>query len=207
VKVALYARVSTKDQHNENQMNKLNEYATGKGYTIHDHYQDTVSGANKNRPELDRMVEDAKRRKFERVIAIKIDRLGRSLIHLCEFFDLMESYKVAIEITDQPIDTSSSMGRLIRNILGSIAEFERELISERTIAGLERTVKNGTKLGRKIRVLSDYQREKILTILEENPNISKRQLAEQFEGISRNTLIALAEAEGLFDFWEKEGSI
>ena len=199
MKVALYARVSTKDQNNENQMNKLNEYATGKGYTIHDHYQDTVSGANKNRPELDRMVADAKRRKFERVVAVKIDRLGRSVVHLCEFFELMESYNIAVEITDQPIDTSSSMGRLIRNILSSIAEFERELISERTIAGLERTVRNGTKLGRKVRTLSDYQREKILNIKAECPHITNRQLADHFEGISRNTLIKLAREEGLIE--------
>lgn len=197
MKVALYARVSTQNQTNENQMDKLIEFATAHNYEVFNQYRDKVSGKNKNRPELDRMVVDAKCQKFDRIIATKIDRLGRSMIHLTEFFDLMESYGIVIEMTNQPIDTSTLMGKLTRNILGSVAEFERELISERTKDGLNRTVADGTKLGRKVKTLSPYQIEKAKTILKENPSISNRQLASQFEGVSRDTFIVLAKAEGL----------
>lgn len=197
MKVALYARVSTKDQDNDNQMMRLKEFAEMKGYDVFDTYEDKVSGANKSRPALDRMMKDAKARKFEKIYATKIDRLGRSLIHLTELFDDAESFGISIEMLDQPIDTSSSLGRLTRNLLGCFAEFERELISERTIDGLRRTVANGTKLGRKVKILSPYHIEKIKKILAENPNISNRQLADQIEGHSRNTVIKLARAEGL----------
>jgi DNA invertase Pin-like site-specific DNA recombinase len=140
---------------------------------------------------------DAKARKFDRIVAIKIDRIGRSVIHLHEFFSEIESYGVAIEITDQPIDTSSPMGRFTLTILGGVAELERELISDRTKDGLRRTVANGTKLGRKVRELSPYQIEKIKHLIAANPQISGRELASHFDGISRNTFLKLAKAQGL----------
>lgn len=197
MKVALYARVSTLDQNTDNQTNKLQEFAEARGYEIYNLYTDKVSGANKKRPGLDRMVEDAKYRRFEKIIATKIDRLGRSVIHLHELFTEMEGYRVSIELTDQPIDTSTPMGRFTGNILGAVAELERELIKERTVDGLKRTVAEGTKLGRKEKTLSPYQIEKIKRILADDPGISYRKLAEQFEGISRTKLIELARAEGL----------
>jgi len=195
--VALYARVSTEGQTIENQLNKLFEFSTARGYIVYDKYADVVSGKNKNRPELDRMTADAKARKFDRILAVKIDRLGRSVIHLNEFFADMESYGVGIEMTDQPIDTTSSMGKFTRNILSAVAELERELISERTKDGLKRAVADGAQLGRIEKKLSAYQIEKAKMILAENPKISQRALAEQFEGISRNTFLKLARAEGL----------
>lgn len=195
--VALYARVSTDKQHTDNQVLRLTDFAAARGYNVFDTYVDVVSGANKNRPALDRMLNDAKHGRIKRIVAIKIDRLGRSVIHLHELFADMDRYDVAIEIIDQPIDTSTPMGRFVLTILGGAAELERELISDRTKDGLDRTVKNGTKLGRSVKTLSPYQRNKILDILAENPNISNRALAAHFEGISRNTLIALAKAEGL----------
>lgn len=198
MKVALYARVSKKgDQTTENQMLKLEEFAKLREYEVFDKYEDEVSGANKNRPNLDRMLADAKFRKFDKIIATKIDRLGRSVIHLHEFFKEIDGYGISIELTDQPIDTASPMGKFTITILGGVAELERELIKERTIDGLERTVRNGTKLGRSVKTLSPERIEKIKNILTENPNISNRQLADQFKGISRNTLIKLAKAEGL----------
>lgn len=197
MRVALYARVSTTGQNTDNQMMRLEEFATQRGYEVFERYTDKVSGANKNRPGLDQMVKDAKARRVGRIIATKIDRLGRSVIHLHEFFTAMECYGVVIEMTDQPIDTSTSMGRFIRNILGDVAELERELIRDRTKDGLRRTVANGTKLGRKERTLSDYQRNKIKEIVANDPGISYRKLAEQFDGISRTKLIELAKTEGL----------
>lgn len=199
MKVALYARVSTKGQTNDNQTDKLTQFAAARGYEVYSMYCDKVSGQNKNRPELDRMTKDAKFRKFELIIATKIDRIGRSIIHLCEFFDEMESYGIDIETTDQPINTSTPMGKFTRNILASVAEFERELISERTKDGLKRTVSDGTKLGRTVKTLSPYQIEKAKRIITENPTISNRALASQFEGISRNTLISILKELGVIE--------
>jgi len=198
IKVALYARVSTKDQDTDNQTNRMKEYAEMRGYEVFDEYFEKVSGSkDAKRPEQERLLTDAKRRRFEKVIVIKIDRLGRSIKNLVEILENLETSGVGLEVIDQPIDTSTAMGKFITIILGAAAEFELELIRERTRDGLERTVKNGTKLGRKVKTLSAYQIEKIKAILQENPNISNRQLADQFEGITRNTLIRLARAEGL----------
>jgi len=197
MKVALYARVSTKKQETENQEMKLIEFARLRGYEVAEYYEDKVSGADKNRPNLDRMLKDAKFRRFDKILSTKIDRLGRSVIHLHELFAEIDSYGISIELTDQPIDTSSPMGKFTLTILGGVAELERELIRDRTRDGLARTIAKGTKLGRTVKELSDYQRDKIRTILANNPMISNRQLAAQFEGISRNTLIALAKSEGL----------
>ena len=196
--VALYARVSTREQETDNQMIRLVEYANRRGYDVYKEYRDIVSGTkDKRRPEQERMLEDAKYRKFDRIIAIKLDRVGRSLINLFDILSDLESWDVKLEVVDQPIDTSTAIGRFITTVIGAAAEYERELIVERTKDGLERTKKNGTKLGRKAKELSDYQRTKIEKILSENPNISCRKLANQFEGISRTKLIELARAEGL----------
>ena len=198
MKVALYARVSTREQETDNQMIRLIEYANRRGYSVFGEYHDIVSGAkNKRRPEQERMLEDAKHHKFDRIIAVKLDRVGRSIINLFDILSYLESWDVKLEIVDQPIDTSTSIGRFLTTVVGAAAEYERELIIERTKDGLERTKKNGTKLGRKAKNLSDYQRAKIERILSENPNISYRKLADEFEGISRTRLIELARAEGL----------
>jgi len=197
--VALYARVSTRKQTNENQMEKLTAFAAARRYDVFSQYEDIVSSRNKHRPDLDRMVNDAKHGKFERVIAVKIDRLGRSITHLTQLFDQMESYGISIEMTDQPIDTSTAVGKLMLNIMGSFAEFERELISERTKDGLDRAVNEGKKLGRSEKKLSDYHKHKIKVIIEENPDISYSALSRQIEGLSRNTLVKLARQEGLIE--------
>jgi DNA invertase Pin-like site-specific DNA recombinase len=168
-----------------------------RGIDDYELYIDVVSGADKHRPCLDRMIAAAKHGRIERIIATKLDRLGRSVIHLHELFADMERYGVAIEIVDQPIDTSTAMGRYVLTVLSGAAELERELISERTRDGLNRTVAAGTKLGRKVRVLSPYHLNKARSILAAEPDISHRQLADRFEGISRNTLIRLLREEGI----------
>ena len=200
MKVALYARVSTREQDTDNQMIRLVEYANRRGYSVFREYRDVVSGAkNKKRPEQEQMLEDAKHHKFDKIISIKLDRVGRSVINLFDILLDLEAWGVSLEIVDQPIDTSTAIGRFLTTVVGAAAEYERELIVERTKDGLERTKKKGTKLGRKAKELSDYQRTKIEMIISENPNISYRKLAEQFEGISRTKLIELAKAEGLIN--------
>ncbi|TQS78668.1 MAG: hypothetical protein A3205_09035 [Methanomassiliicoccales archaeon Mx-03] len=196
-KVAIYSRVSTNKQTTDNQIERLKAVADARGYVVFDVYSDTASGAKSHRPELDRMLADAKRHQFDRIIATKLDRIARSTINLLNIMEDLGRYGVEVEFIDQPIDTSAASGHLLMVVLGAIAEFERELIRDRVNDGLERARAEGKKMGRKPRHLTPYQREKLLAILEENPDISQRKLAEQFDGISRATLIKLAKEEGL----------
>lgn len=197
MKVAIYVRVSTAEQDNDNQLIRLDEFARNRGYEVFRVYEDKISGRDANRPGLDQLRKDAKARRFDHIVATKIDRLARSTIDLLSFLQDMELYGVSLEILDQPIETRTASGRMVVTIIGAVAEFERELIRDRTRDGLERARKKGTKLGRREKTLSDYQRDKIKMILAENPDISNRALAAHFEGISRTRLIELARAEGL----------
>ncbi|MDY0236772.1 MAG: recombinase family protein [Gudongella sp.] len=197
MRVALYVRVSTRSQVTDNQQLRLMEIVRSRGYYLHDVYCDIASGADQRRPELDRMLQDAKRHLFDKIIAVKIDRLARSIINLYETVRLLDEYRVQLEIIDQPIDTSTSSGMLITNVLAAVAEFERELISDRTRDGQNRARREGKTIGRPARTLSQYQVDKIKQLLGENPEMSQRELAEHFAGISRTKLIELARVEGL----------
>lgn len=195
--VALYARVSTSDQDPETQLVRLREVARSRGYTVHAEYVDVASGANARRPEMDRMMADAKSGQFDKIMAVKLDRLARSVINLSAVMQQLDSWEIAVEFLDQPIDTSTSSGRFTFTVLAAVAEFERELIRDRTKDGQHRARAQGMTIGRPRRTLSDYQKAKIRRILEENPDISEYRLAQLFDGISRTTLIRLAKEEGL----------
>ena len=199
MKVGLYARVSTDKQDTDNQMIRLREIAQNRGYEVFDEYVDIASGRNAHRPNLDRMMKDAKSHRFDKILAVRLDRIARSVINLNNLMIDLDEWKVKIEFIDQPIDTSTPAGKMILTILGAMAEFERELIVERTNDGLKRARKEGKTLGRKTTSLTDYQIEKAHRILTENPNISMNQLSKQFTGISRNTLIKCLKQEGLLN--------
>lgn len=194
--VALYARVSTPDQDPDNQLLRLRQVAEARGYVVYAEYVDVASGACSRRPQLDRMLAAAKAGHIHRILAVKLDRMARSVVNLATVMQQLDIWGVAVELLDQPIDTSTSTGRLTLTILGAIAEFERELIRDRTMDGQARAVSQGKTIGRPRAELSDYQRQKILEILAEEPGISAYRLAQRFDGISRNTLIRLAKEEG-----------
>lgn len=195
--VAIYARVSTADQEADNQICRLSELAYARGYTIFATYRDVASGADPKRPSLEAMLKDAKLRKFDKILCTKLDRLARSTINLLSVMSDLESYKVGIEFIDQPIDTSTPSGRMVLVILGAMAEFERELIRDRTNDGLKRAAAEGRTGGRPKRQLSDYQLRKAINILQMNPGISDLELSRHFDGISRPTLIKLLKEEGI----------
>ena len=199
MKVGLYARVSTDKQDTDNQMIRLREIAQNRGYEVFDEYVDIASGRNANRPNLDRMMKDAKQHRFDKIIAVKLDRIARSVTNLNNLMNDLYAWNVGIEFIDQPIDTTTPAGKMILTILGAMAEFERELIVERTNDGLKRARTEGKTLGRKNVTLSDYQLEKARSILKDNPNISMNALSKQFTGISRNTLIKCLKEEGLIE--------
>lgn len=195
--VALYARVSTKGQDTDNQMIRLEELAKSRGYVVFKSYMDVASGKDANRPELDKMMADARQHKFDRILVTKIDRLARSTINLLNLLTELTDKHVDVEFLDQPIDTSTSSGKLTLTILGAIAEFERELIHDRTMDGLARAESQGRHGGRPKRVLSDYQIEKARALVAENPRITASALAAQFDGIDRKTLIKLLREQGI----------
>ena len=142
MKVALYARVSKADesQNPENQLMRLRSYAQERGYEVSENhvYVDMASGADANRPQLDRMMADARARRFSLVLCVKVDRLARSVSNLYALLTEFDARGVKFECIDQSITTNTPTGKLLLSILGGVAEFERELIRDRTKAGLAR---------------------------------------------------------------------
>ena len=146
-KCAIYARVSTQDQNLENQIKALKTYANKENIKVYKVYREKVSGTKDSRPELMEMLKDAKEGCFDIVIVWKLDRLGRSLPHLIKLVGYFQQWNVDFICTTQNIDTTNSSCRLVFHIMGAVAEFERELISERTKLGLK-NAKNVGKRGK-----------------------------------------------------------
>jgi putative DNA-invertase from lambdoid prophage Rac len=149
MRAGVYARVSTLDQHCENQLVELRRYCEARGWTIVREYVDEgVSGAKERRPALDELVKDAKRRKIDVLVVWRLDRLGRNLRHLILLLDDLQATGVSFVSLSEGIDATTPAGRLQLHVLGAIAEFERERIRERVRAGLSRVKAAGRRLGR-----------------------------------------------------------
>jgi DNA invertase Pin-like site-specific DNA recombinase len=151
-KVAIYARVSTTngDQNPETQLTVLREYCQQRGWPDPQEYVDRVSGAKESRPALNRLMEDAKRRKFDTLLIWKLDRFGRSLRHLLNSLAEFDALGISFVSYTNAIDTTTPAGKLMFSMLGAFAEFERDLIRERVKAGMARARKSGTRSGKKI---------------------------------------------------------
>ena len=147
-RAAVYARVSTFDQEPENQLQELRRYVEARGWTATEYIDKGVSGAKDSRPALDRLVVDARCRRFDTLIVWRLDRLGRNLKHLITLLEELHAMGVAFVSLHEGIDATTSAGRLQMHILGAIAEFERARIAERVKAGLARAKANGRRLGR-----------------------------------------------------------
>ena len=149
-RIAIYARVSTLNGQNpEMQLAEIREYAARRGWEIAGEYVDLgVSGSKESRPQLNRMLQDAHRRRFDAVLVWKLDRLGRSLKHLVTTIEDLAAYGVSFVSLRDNLDLSTPSGRLMMHIIGAMAEFERELIRERVCAGLQAARKRGARLGR-----------------------------------------------------------
>ncbi len=158
-RVALYARVSTlNNQDPEMQLAELREYAGHRGWQIIEEYTDQgVSGCKESRPALNRLMSDACRRRFDAILVWKIDRFGRSLKHLVNSLAELAALGVAFVSLRDNLDLSTPSGRLMFQIIGAMAEFERALIQERVRAGLRNARAKGRRLGRP-RVIVDASR-------------------------------------------------
>jgi DNA invertase Pin-like site-specific DNA recombinase len=150
-KAVIYARVSTKNQTVENQLQALREAAQRQGWYITTELTDeAISGSKgrRDRPGLDKLFDMIAKRDVDVVLCWALDRLGRSLQELIALMNDMNAKGVDLYCHTQNIDTTTSGGRLLFSIMGSIAQFEREIIKERINAGLNRARAEGKKLGR-----------------------------------------------------------
>jgi|JI8StandDraft_2_1071088.scaffolds.fasta_scaffold00406_22 DNA invertase Pin-like site-specific DNA recombinase len=175
-----YARVSTQEQSLDLQTDALKQAGCEKIF------EEKVSGAKQSRPELDKMLEQL--RKGDIIMVYKLDRLGRSIKHLLELVEIFKNKEVELVSISDNIDTSSIQGRLVFNIFASIAEFERDLIRERTMAGLQAAKKRG-RIGGRPKGLSDKAQRLALVaeaLYKEN-TLSVNEIAKNL-GISKATL-------------------
>ena len=150
--VAIYARVSTANngQDPAMQTRELQEYAERRGWTVADEYVDIgISGTKEKRPELDRLMSDAHRRRFDAVVVVwKFDRFARSVSHLLRALETFKAQGIEFVSFSEQFDTSTPAGKLVFTVLGAVAELERSLIVERVKAGLRNARAKGKKLGR-----------------------------------------------------------
>lgn len=174
-----YARISTKDQNLSLQIDALKAHGCEKIFT------DTVSGAKAERVGLDQMLAEV--RSGDAIAIWKLDRLGRSLKHLVELVSLLNQKNVGLQSLNDPIDTTTAQGRLIFNLFASLAEFEREIIKERTYAGLAAARARGRKGGRKPGLSEDAQRKARVAESYYREGMPVNQIAQDLQ-ISKATL-------------------
>src|SRR5499433_3260761 len=183
-RAALYMRVSTKGhgQTTETQALALRDYAAHRGFEVIEKYRDEgISGSKDSRPALDRLMRDARARKFDLVIVARFDRFARSVSHLLRALEEFSHLGIDFVSLSESIDTSTPMGKMIFTVLGAVAELERNLIRERVYMGLYRARKEGKRLGRPKRI---FDREKAQTMLQ---SMSVREVARQL-GVSRGVV-------------------
>ena len=185
VKAAIYARVSTVDQKCEMQLRELREYCGRRDWQIAGDYVDIGwSGTKASRPELDRLMRHAVEHRFDCVVVWKLDRFGRSVLNLVESLNRLASAGVRFIATTQSIDTDESnpTSKLLLYILAAVAEFEREMIRERAVAGLANARHRGKQLGRR-KLLFD--RDRALNLHRDGKSI--REIANAMK-VNRGTL-------------------
>src|SRR6202047_4626627 len=183
-RVAVYSRVSTHHgQDPELQLRELREYCASRGLTIVQEYTDVgYSGSKESRPALNQLMADARRRRFDAVLVWKLDRFGRSLRHLVNALAELEALGLSFISLRDNLDLSTPSGRLMFQIIGAMAEFERSLIQERVKAGMRNARAKGKRLGRP---RADVDETKIKTLRASGASIE--QIAQKL-GIGYGTV-------------------
>lgn len=193
-RIGLYFRVSTDDQTTEPQRIELREYCIRRGWENVTEYADKISGSKFTRLGLNRLMADVRKHRLDAVVCVNMDRLGRSLSHMAQLLAELESHNVALICPGQGIDTSDDnpAGKLQRGILMCVAEFERDLIRERTMAGLTAARARGSRLGRPPVILTPEKDQTLMRYLAGSiPSLAA--LAEGL-GCSKGTAHALVTA-------------
>jgi DNA invertase Pin-like site-specific DNA recombinase len=155
MRVTIYARVSTKEQSCDMQMRDLRAYCAAHGLSIIREYIDIgQSGAKDSRPELNELMADARKRKFEAILVWRFDRFARSTKHLLLALEEFRALGIQFISYQENIDTSSPLGQALFTIVSAVAQLERDLIRERVSAGLRNARANGKELGRPRRIVN-----------------------------------------------------
>lgn len=165
MRVVLYARVSTvdKDQNPEVQLKELREYCTARKWSVSAELVDIgYSGVDDKRPKLNELIKLARARKIDCIVCWRMDRIGRSMKHMVLFLEEIQALGILFVSLTEGIDFSTPSGRFMSHILISVASLERDILIERTRAGLKYAVANGKKLGRPRK----HSREKIIEMRE-----------------------------------------
>jgi len=181
-RIAIYARVSTTDQSTESQLLDLRRYVSERGWNIFKEFVDEgISGTKDNRPALNDLMNDAKKRRFDVVLVWRFDRFARSTKHLILALEEFKNLGIDFVSYQENIDTSSPLGSAIFTIISAVAQLERDIIAERVKAGLRRAKENGKRLGRP-QVEVDLEQVKALR----TKGYSTRAIAEEL-GLTKST--------------------
>jgi DNA invertase Pin-like site-specific DNA recombinase len=179
--VAIYARVSTKDQSVDMQLNDLERYSKERGLNVFKVYEDSgVSGTKETRPALNELMNDAKKRKFDIVLVWRFDRFARSTKHLVTALYEFRNLGIDFISYQENIDTSSPLGEAIFTIISAMSKLERDIIAERVKGGLRKAKANGKRLGRPN---SDIDTGKVIKFKEQGKSV--REIAKEM-GIHRS---------------------
>ena len=183
MRVAIYARVSTADKGQDPRVQtlELQEYCQRRGWSVAGEYVDVgFSGAKEKRPELDRLMADAHRRRFDSVLCWKFDRFARSVSHLLRALDTFRSLGIDFISFSEQLYTSTPTGKMVFTVLGAVAELERSLIVERVRAGMRNARAKGRRIGRPPRMCLNQDARRSIFEAYAMGGVSLRQLAVRF---------------------------
>ncbi|NUJ97488.1 recombinase family protein [Candidatus Gracilibacteria bacterium] len=148
-RIAIYGRTSTTDKQDlDTQLIPLREYAKARGFFIYNEYVDKISGGKESRPELDKLIEDAQKRKIDGVLVFRFDRFSRSTRHLINSLELFNNLGIDFISYNENIDTSTPVGKVLFTMISAFSEFEKSIIQERVRAGIHKARVKGKTLGR-----------------------------------------------------------
>lgn len=176
--IALYARVSTDDQHPEAQLAELRAYAKRRHVQTIEYVDRGVSGRRKRRRALDQMLQAARHQDVSAVVVVRLDRLARSLVNMARLGEELQALGVELVSLHEGIDTRTATGRAMFGMCGVFAQLEGDLIRERTVAGLKAARRRGVQLGRP-RVLDQREHQRVLRLRRSGHSI--RAIAERLE--------------------------
>ena len=186
-KVSLLLRVSTSGQTTDNQRKELTDLCKRRDFQIVDIYEEVVSGTTKNedRKEFSRMLNDMKKRKWEKLIVWSVDRLGRDMKELIKTLSLLDDYKVSLYSYQQNLDTDDTMGRMFFYFVSIFSEFETNIRKERQKVGIERVKQLGKRYGGNNFVTDDIKSQVIEL---KKSGLSYRKIKEKIGSISLGSI-------------------
>lgn len=194
MRIGIYARVSTKDQSCELQLRDLRAYCAARGFeAVHEYIDVGQSGGKESRPELNRLMEDARKRRFDVIVVWRFDRFARSTKHLLLALEEFRSLGIQFISYNENIDTSSPLGQALFTIVSAVAQLERDLIRERVSAGIRNAQAKGTKFGRPTkavdpdRILQMRSEGQSLRQIAENLGVGYGTVRERLKGSERKT--------------------